>query len=651
MDQRLARALALLIAFGVTASFIGHCEDAPPPRLDSQEVARMVESYLLWDAMYNDGRGQSASAKSGTLGWAESPFLRNYMRCYQVSRDTYWLDKVIDHFDRMVGNMSDPDEDGFLGWQARVYSVGVARAKPDGDVGQAEIAPAVQRPWVKRGGGEITGHTYAIEFPSSSRLTVRDLTTGKRLAECPYKSPHKVKAVPGTKLTIKGAAKPGARFLVQTTAPEELEYQVHDGMVTYPVAQLIEAVYRTPALHERYLGKAQAYERLLAKHFLDRWQKTWTDLPDGRGLYKFTPHQTQRFPDTSLPHNQYLALARTWLVLQSVPGVERRDEYRDRAARMARNFKAHMKSNGQAYLWNYWDFLPTENVPRHSPEDIGHGSIDVGFAIEARDRGIVFDDEDLRRIASTYVDVMWNRDRDDPLFGQRVSVSQKGKRYWNEWIRLAVVDRRVWPLAMAMYEKSNRSASMGPTLAWLHDRLVGLTDADRAACRRRSAAARQLVAQMSEGLPNTDFEFGEVGQPRVYGWSLTCWGPDQGGRALCAADGYQSAKCIALIGAGPKVNVLAQAKRPIPVDGKAKCIVTAYYRTDGRPGPHMSLLGQDTQGKRVLYKSSPGFKASQTWTQARWSQDIPPSVATLSVLLRNNGRGTVYWDRPAVALE
>lgn len=260
-------------------------------------------------------------------------------------------------------------------------------------------------------------------------------------------------------------------------------------MVTYPVAQFIELVYTSPELEDRYLAKAEQYAELLSRHFFDRWEGTWTDLPDGAGLYKFTSNQTQRFPSYSLPHNQFLALARTWLILQDVDGVERRAAYRDRAAKMARYFKQHLRVKGQAYEWFYWDPLPHEEDVRRHVEDCGHATIDIGFAIEATQRGVVFTEQDLRRFANTYVDVMWNGDRQRPLVGSRVDTNENARLAWHEWIDLALVDRRIWPLAWAMYCSNKEPPDMAPAVVRLYDRLVGLSDAERAECRRRIDAA------------------------------------------------------------------------------------------------------------------------------------------------------------------
>ena len=619
-------------------------------RLGPGEVAAMIQSYQLWDAMVNDGKGRSDRKTSGGLGWGESSFLRNYMLCYHVTRDPYWCDKVVDHFDRMVGNLEDPKRDGYLAWRTPAYSVGIVRAAADGDVGDAEITPALQRLYVKRGGEKVTGHDYCIEFLTPDEFVVRDVAERTLLDKQAYKPGQKIEDVPGATLIIKGRAREGAKFAVETVAPEEIEYQVHDGMVTYPIAQFIEVVHTTPALHERYMKKAQEYAGVLSKHFLEKWEATWVDLPEGAGLYKFTTNVTQRFPDTSLPHNQFLALGRTWLVLQAVPGLEHRELYRDRATKMAKYFKKHLRRHGNAYVWNYWDPLPHEQVGRHI-EDTSHATIDIGFAVEARDRGIVFTDEDLRRFASTYVDIMWNRDKASPGFGKRVNTRKGAKAFFWEWIHLAVADARVWELAWAMFEPRGKPTGMGPSIAYVYDRLVGVDELERNECRKRTAAAMALMEKAGSGPMNTGFEVGTVGTRIVPGWTLTTWGPDQGGEAKCVAGGHKGDQSIALVGKGPKVNVLAQCMRRVSVEGKMTCVIKAYYKTVGAPGPRMSILGYDPEGKRLQYTHSPGFPLSTDWREARWPAKVQEGVVSVDILLRNGGAGAVYWDEMEVETE
>jgi hypothetical protein len=612
------------------------------------KVGALLASYRAWDAANHNGIGLSDAKTSGGLGWGESSFLRSYMLCYQVTRDTYWLDKTIDHFDRMIGNLADPDGDGYLAWSDTDYSVGLVDAEPVGDVGGLTIEPAHQKPYVKRGGELVTGHEYRIEFTADDRLRVLGLTDGKDLAAPAYADPTVIEAIPGAKLTLKGPGKGGAAFRVTTHAPEPCEYQVHDGMVTYPIAQFIEVAFADEKLPAKYRAKADEYASLLWKHFLEKWESTWVDLPDGAGLYKFTKNPTQRFPDYSLPHNQYLALARTWLVLQAIPGLEHRDEYRDRAEKMAQYLKQNLKLAGEAYVWNYWDPLPAEEGVRRYVEDSSHATIDIGFAVEAAQRGLVFTDEDLQRFAATYTQVMWNGSLDDPRIGDRVDTDKGDGRMWSEWIMLGRASEAVCNLAAALYVAQGRPVSMAPQLASLYDTVVGVGEADLKAYADASAALEQALA--TKGLPNAGFEIGAPGAG-PFGWTLTTWGPDEGGSAEWVDDAHEGKHAVALIGKGDKVNVLAQPVRNLPGRAGQTVTVSVWYKTSDAARPCFSVLGFDAKGERAQYDTSPVLEATAEWKQGTWSVVLAEGVAELSLLLRNHGVGTVHYDDVAVKVD
>lgn len=616
------------------------------------QIAAMIYRYQLSDALDRDGIGRSDATTSGGLGWGENGYLRRYMMCYFVTRDTYWLDKVMDHFDRMVANLSDHDDDGLLSWQDVAYSValvdviplepsakGIAVATPNGD----------RRVYYGRGGEHVTGHDYLIEFTAADAFTVADVTDEAELGTVQYQDPTTFELVPGTELKVTGAGVEGAKLLVKTVAAEACEYQVHDGMVTYPVAQFIEQVRARDDLDEKYRERADEYLRLLHEHFIARWEKTWVEVPPDAGVYVFTDNPTQRFPRYSLPHNQYLAPARTCLVLADLEGYEGAELCGERARKMASYFKQNLKLTEQgAYVWNYWDPLPHEDAGRHI-EDSSHGTIDIGFAVEATHRGVVFAEEDLERLARTYVDVMWNGERENPRFGGRVDTNEGDKGAWWEWIQLAEADFRVWELAMGTFERGNRPTSMAPSMAWLYDRLAGVSEEERAQCRENTALVREILE--TEGLVNGGFEIEAPDARMPAGWSLGTWTPDSGeSQATWSEEAYQGDHAVALVGKGEEINVWAQCDKTMEVEPPAAVTLRAYYRAEPGTRPYLSILGHDAGGEQVQYDSSEGFEATEEWRQATWTRELKAEVRTLRIMLRNGGGGKVVWDEVEVQI-
>lgn len=616
------------------------------------DIPSLIEKYQLSDALDNDGRGRSDATTSGGLGWGESGYLRRYMMCYFVTQDTYWLDKVVDHFDRMLGALTDHDGDGMRSWQDIAYSAGlvdIEYAKRGADL-SVSTPNGDRRVYYRRGGEDITGHDYALEFSSATRYTFSDTTDRKLLGTGDYTDPTTLELLPGSPLKISGTAQTGDKVLVRTRACEPCEYQVHDGMVTYPVAQFIEHVRMRDDLDPRYRAKADEYLDVLHRHFVLRWEKTWREVPPEAGVYVFSDNPTQRFPGYSLPHNQYLAPARTCLVLSGLGGYEGAALCAERARKMAAYFKRNLElTDTGAYVWNYWDPLPGEEVKRHV-EDCGHGTIDIGFALEAVHRGVVFTHDDLKCFASTYVDVMWDGNAESPSFGSRVDTNKGGKSAWWEWIQLAEGDVRVWDLAMSVLESKRRPADMGPPMAWLWARLAGVEERTRKQCRENSRRTCELVA--TDGVINPSFEVEAPTGEGAAGWSMGTWGPDSGESvAALTGDAYRGQRALCLTGRGETVNVWAMASKYLAARAGDRVTITAFYKAGSASKPSFSILGDDETGERAQYATSPAFPVAAEWREARWTVAVDAEVCSVRVMLRNHGSGAVLWDEVVVRVE
>ncbi|MCU6707435.1 carbohydrate binding domain-containing protein [Paenibacillus sp. J5C_2022] len=75
-----------------------------------------VDELQQYDQPINFGRGVSESPDGGALAWGESYYLKSYMNMYDATGDKVWLDKMTDHFDRMLLNAWDHNGDGYKGW-------------------------------------------------------------------------------------------------------------------------------------------------------------------------------------------------------------------------------------------------------------------------------------------------------------------------------------------------------------------------------------------------------------------------------------------------------------------------------------------------------------------------------------------------------
>lgn len=635
--------LTALLALCVTA------EPLPP-----RPVPEMISGYQMWDLAHRNGQGSSDATTSGAVGWNESSFLRAYMHCYHVSRDPYWLDKMVAHVDRILAAQHDRNGDGFLAWDDVTYSVGLVDVVRATGAEGLSLTPEKQRENVTAQGRQVTGHRYAVELPTAATVTVTDLDTkAVLLAAAPYagqlvldifagRSYPDLKAARAAKaaapLTLSGPGRAGARFELATVAAQPVEFVVHDGMAAYPIAQFIEAVMTRADLPAGLRVKADAYAEWLWRHVYQKWARYWRAMGDA-GAYTFTENITERYPGFLLPHNQYLALARAYLVLQAIDGLPHRQEYRDRATRMARYFQQHLRPalDGRAYVWNYWD--PPENeraAIRAYPEDMSHATIDVGFVCEAADRGIVFGRDDVLKIARTFTDVAGHGDPQQP---QAFRVDGSGKRdgkVVHDWLLTGIHDDEALRYVLAV---AGSSVTGAPELALVFARRGQVSDADRAAMLAFSAKVPAMREAAAAG--NLSFEVGYGHQPA--GWTYNQWSAEAGqGRFEWSTEACEGQRSLALIGESGTPNLVAESIE-YRVTEPTRLTIALRYKTAGAAKPFVSLIAPVPGGERQ-YDNSPTLPASDGWREATWSVVTQAGATSARVYLRNGGVGTVWYD-------
>jgi len=190
-------------------------------------------------------------------------------------------------------------------------------------------------------------------------------------------------------------------------------------------------------------------------------EEAWLDLGRGAGAYRFTSHPWERYPNRVLPHNQYLAMARAYLVLT---GVSRRKIFRERGDAMLRSFRRCLRREGAAYEWHYWDWVEEGQADHSAVEDTSHGNIDVGAAVEACRRGVVFEPADLRRLAHTFLDRMWNGSLTEPQIAGGVDRHPGDAQTIKGWIDLCEWNPKVWDVLWALFERLGRPPRDAPTM-------------------------------------------------------------------------------------------------------------------------------------------------------------------------------------------
>jgi hypothetical protein len=141
-----------------------------------------------------------------------------------------------------------------------------------------------------------------------------------------------------------------------------------------------------------------------------------------------------------------------------------KEAYRRRATAMAKNFKRSLRLVDGAYEWNYWDWIEDGKSGHSGVEDSSHGSIDVGFIVEAARRGVVFYADDARRLAKTLLDRMWNRSTTDPQFGSQVNTSKGGELPVRDWTDLCQWDPKILDVIATAVMKRRAGAERATAL-------------------------------------------------------------------------------------------------------------------------------------------------------------------------------------------
>lgn len=404
------------------------------------------------DLAFNDGHGyrdetndKDSSGLSGKLAWGEAYVLQAYALMYEAHGDTHYLDKMVDHLDRVLANrdsergVSDHAGHSHPAWRADdPYTVGYATLT------DADGAPVFE---IRSALAYADSCTVSVTPGSAPGLFSLDIenaqydrvTSHRDLSADPESPDYAV-----TRLTEGFHAEAPARVLVtvrdlresgqQTGAPQPdtltLEsrpyvFEVHTGQIVLPMVQFARIVFADPDLanDDTYLDRAETYldaaEAAVAVH-----DPEWRENELGEGWYVTGEDAPVWHAGMDNPLNHFLSLGRAILQLALATGKQ---EYVDRAAAMELTLRNSLEvgDNG-AFTWPYWwpkgDAYAGWDIdePRSSyrpwypantvAEDTSHGQIEVNFALEAyrafprlrvghRPR---FGAHDLTRLAATF---------------------------------------------------------------------------------------------------------------------------------------------------------------------------------------------------------------------------------------------------------
>ena len=212
---------------------------------------------------------------------------------------------------------------------------------------------------------------------------------------------------------------------------------VGDAILLEGILNFSALVLEDKSLKNKYQDKAIFYVEIAKRDFIEKWDKRGCWIEDG-------PYGTY------IEFNKFLKEdnLKEWLVIPEAPGVEISHPfnkqmdvgqvclrlyritgdmfYRDRAEKIFFTAKSHFQYFDNHYCWNYFEPLYPGDVDLEKKNTrhgvwvhmwrSGYQAGEVEKIAEAYHYGIVFDEQDIKRIINTNLDVMWNKDKVNPQY-------------------------------------------------------------------------------------------------------------------------------------------------------------------------------------------------------------------------------------------
>ena len=215
------------------------------------------------------------------------------------------------------------------------------------------------------------------------------------------------------------------------------DVHVGDAILLVEMLDFAEMVLKDESLKKIYGDKANSYVEIAKKDFVEKWDKRGTWHEDGEfgayvsynkylksdNLKEWITRDEVSGTGLSLPFNKQNDAALVCLVIYRITGEE---FYRDKAEKIFFFMKSRFQYFDNHYVWNYWepfgpwDINEEKRDTRHwvgvHPYRSGYTAREVHQIVDAYHTGVVFGEQDIQRIISTNLEVMWNKDKENPEF-------------------------------------------------------------------------------------------------------------------------------------------------------------------------------------------------------------------------------------------
>lgn len=271
----------------------------------------------------------------------------------------------------------------------------------------------------------------------------------------------------------------GDIYLDSVTFKQAAQFQVHDTMVMAAGAKFMLAVYSDEVLAAEKFDKTRTFKEVadsflpVTELLVHKWDPHWREVGTDMGVYVWPMDDSSNYAGNTLPHNQYIKMA---CVMMPLYEITKKEEYLNKAERMLRFFKSTIISVGEgddAYCyWHYYDPAFDNEKPQSSnSEDISHGCLELDAAIMGYERGIVFDESDMKKIANAFTTMLWDGNLENPVLYNYLSNDPQSSRYHvkmtsasnvRDWARLGKWNRDI-AVAIVNFMSHNNPRSGHPT--------------------------------------------------------------------------------------------------------------------------------------------------------------------------------------------
>lgn len=437
---------------------------------------------------------------ASSLAWGESATLHMLVDLYEATGDAIYLDEVVRRGDQLLSHRDDKRgvTDG-SGKSRPAWSMAFKYVVARGTLIAADGSPLIE----VRSTPSSNNHLTDVELVPGDKLGRFALRIGNEHFKrtelfdnlaLSKDDPHFVEKVinhpkpPRDAAGATDAAEPSQLIRVTVIGmnpdakldaqkvrlePIPVAFHAYTGVIYQPLLEFARLVSHDEKL-ARLRPAADRFVQTAVESYGDAIQRLWIDGPaEGEG-YFLACEKGESFPFDNIgaPFNYQGRHAASLFLLSDLTGDA---SYRGKAMQISQMFKKRLMhdASNDLYTWYYWfepvtttgwtpENAPSQNIPwmpaAPNIEDTSHGVLDIAMIEAAHERGVVFDDQDLKRFANTLLK--------NVVIPDRTSVNRRvdGKGGLNDsyapqlrgWLPLAKANREVYDAIRETYLKRDK---------------------------------------------------------------------------------------------------------------------------------------------------------------------------------------------------